>query len=201
MKRYLRCLKFLQLSIPALLAVVMSSPVHAHAGADSASGWIHGFIHPLGGADHVIAMIAVGLWAAQTAGRAIWLVPLTFVITMMLGGLMGIAGVTMDYAELGIVMSLLVFGVLIAVAIRLPLAVSTAVVGVFALCHGYAHGVEMPHNISSFAYATGFMLSTVLLHTCGIGIALYAQDAGRQQWLRVAGIAFALCGGGFLLAS
>lgn len=200
MKRSSRCLKLLQLSIPALFALALPSLAHAHVGMDSTSGWAHGFAHPFGGADHVLAMIAVGLWAAQMGGRAVWLVPLTFVAVMTVGGLMGIAGVPIVYAEHGIILSLLVLGVLIAAAVRLPLVVSAVIVGVFALCHGYSHGTEMPHSISSFAYAAGFTLSTALLHTSGIGIALFAQRIGREQWLRLAGVAVALCGGGFLFA-
>lgn len=200
MKRFARCLKFLQSSLPALFALALPSLAYAHVGVDTANGWVHGFAHPLGGADHVLAMIAVGLWAAQMGGRAVWLVPLTFVTVMALGGLIGMAGVPIAYAELGIVMSLLVLGVLIAAATRLPLAVSAAIVGAFALCHGYAHGTEMPQNISSVSYAAGFMLATALLHTSGIGLALFAQAIGRAQWLRLAGIAVALCGGGLLFA-
>ncbi len=134
-------------------------------------------------------------------GRAVWLVPLSFVTLMALGGVLGVAAVPLAYTELGIIMSLLVLGVLIAAAIRLPLAVSAFVVGVFALYHGYAHGAEMPQSASGLAYAAGFMLATALLHASGIGMALFAKGIGRAQLLRLAGIAITLCGGGFLFAA
>ena len=200
MKHSSRYLKFLQLAALALLAIGIPSLAYAHAGIGHASGLAHGFAHPIGGLDHVCAMLAVGVWAAQMGGRAAWLVPLTFVTVMALGGALGMAAVPLAYTEQGIVMSLLVLGVLITVAVRLPLAVSAAVVGVFALCHGYAHGAEMPQDASGLAYAAGFILSTALLHASGIGIALLAGKTGRAEWLRLAGVAITLCGGGLLFA-
>ncbi|MDE2117319.1 MAG: HupE/UreJ family protein [Betaproteobacteria bacterium] len=200
MKYSSRYLKFLQLAALALFALGLPSLAHAHVGAGHSSGWIHGLAHPVGGLDHVCAMIAVGLWAAQMGGRAVWLVPLTFVTVMALGGALGMAAVPVVYTEQGIVMSLLVLGVLIAAAVRLPLAVSAAVVGVFALCHGYAHGTEMPQSTSGLAYAAGFMLSTSLLQASGIGMALLAGKTGRAEWLRLTGVAITLCGGGLLFA-
>ncbi|MDE2309840.1 MAG: HupE/UreJ family protein [Betaproteobacteria bacterium] len=200
MKYSSRYLKFLQLAALALFALGLPSLAHAHTGIGDTSGWIHGLAHPVGGLDHVCAMIAVGLWAAQMGGRAVWLVPLTFVTVMALGGVLGMAAVPVVYTEQGIVMSLLVLGVLIAAAVRLPLAVSAAAVGVFALCHGYAHGTEMPQSASGLAYAAGFMLATALLHASGIGMALFAKGIGRAQWLRLAGVAIILCGGGLLFA-
>lgn len=200
MKYSSRCLKFLQLATLALFAIGIPSLAHAHVGIGHTSGLVHGLAHPIGGLDHVCAMLAVGLWAAQTGGRAVWLVPLTFVTVMALGGVLGMAAVPLAYTEPGIVMSLLVLGVLIAAAIRLPLAVSIAVVGVFALCHGYAHGAEMPQSASGLTYAAGFMLATALLHASGIGMALFAKGIGRAQWLRLAGIAITLCGGGLWFA-
>lgn len=200
MKYSSRYLKFLQLAALALFAIGIPSLAHAHVGAGHTSSWIHGLAHPIGGLDHVCAMVAVGLWAAQMGGRAVWLAPLTFVTVMALGGVLGMAAVPLAFSEQGIVMSLLVLGVLIAAAVRLPLAVSAAVIGVFALCHGYAHGAEMPQNASDLAYAAGFILSTALLHASGIGIALFAGKTGRTEWLRLAGAAIALCGGGLLFA-
>lgn len=196
MKHSSRCLKFLRWATLALFATGIPSLAHAHAGAGHASGWAH----PFGGLDHVCAMIAVGLWAAQMGARAVWLVPLTFITVMALGGVLGMAAFPLAFAEQGIVMSLLVLGVLIAAAIRLPLAASAAVVGVFALCHGYAHGAEMPQDASGLIYAAGFMLATALLHASGTGMALFAKGMGRAHWLRLAGAAITLCGGGLMLA-
>ena len=200
MKHSSKGLRLLQLSTLALFAIGIPSLAHAHIVAGEASGLLHGMTHPFSGLDHVCAMLAVGLWAAQMGGRSVWLVPLTFVTVMALGGVLGMAAIPLAYTEQGIVMSLLVLGVLIAAATRLPLAVSAAVVGVFALCHGYTHGTEIPQSASNLAYTAGFILSTALLHASGIGMALFAQSIGRAQWLRLAGVAITLCGGGFLLA-
>ena len=200
MKHTSRRFDFLHLIPLALLAIGFPSLAHAHIGVGEVHGFMYGLTHPLGGLDHVCAMIAVGLWAAQMGGRAVWLVPLTFVAVMAMGGVLGMADVPLAFAEQGIVMSLLVLGVLIAAAVRLPLAVSVVMVGVFALCHGYAHGVEMPQSASGFTYATGFILATVLLHASGICIALFAKGIGRAQWLRFAGVAITICGGSLWFA-
>ena len=200
MKHSSRHLKFLRLATMALFAISIPSFAYAHVVAGETSGLLHGVTHPFIGLDHLCAMLAVGLWAAQMGGRAAWLVPLTFVSVMALGGVLGMNAVPLTFAEQGIVMSLLVLGVLLAAAIRLPLVASAAVVGVFAVFHGYAHGAEMPQNASGLAYAAGFMLSTALLHASGISVAWFAGKTGRAQWLRLAGVAITLCGGGLLFA-
>lgn len=199
MKYSSQYLKFLQLVTLTFFALGIPSLAHAHTGISHASGLFYGLAHPIGGLDHACAMIALGLLAVQMGGRAIWLVPLTFLTVMALGGVFGMAAIPLAYTEQGIVMSLLVLGVLIA-ALRLPLAASAAVVGVFALCHGYAHGTEMPQSASGLAYAAGFILATALLHASGMGMALCAKRIGRVQWLRLAGVAIALCGGSLLYA-
>ena len=130
------------------LAAVFLVPslAHAHVGVGETSGFAHGFGHPLSGLDHICAMVAVGLWAAQMGGRAIWAVPLTFVTVMAFGGLLGMMHVDVPFIETGIVVSVLTLGVFIAAAVRLPLIASIIVVGLFAICHGHAHGAEMPGN-------------------------------------------------------
>ena len=148
-----------------------------------------GFAHPLHGLDHLLTMLAVGLWAAQLGGRAKWAVPAAFVSMMALGGALGMAGVAVPFAEQGIVASVLVLGVLIAAAVRLPPAASMAVVGIFALCHGYAHGAEMPATAAGFSYGLGFVGATALLHACGIGAALAMQQLAETRWLRATGVA------------
>lgn len=200
MKDSLRRSIFLLHTLLALSALALPSLAHAHIGAGEASGWMHGLAHPFSGRDHFCTMIAVGLWAAQMGGRALWRVPLTFLCAMLLGGLLGMAAILVPYVEAGIVMSLLVLGALIAAAVWLPLPASAAVIGVFALFHGYAHGAEMPLNVSGFAYAAGFMLATALLHGMGIGVALFIKNMGRALWLRLAGAVIALCGGGLWFA-
>lgn len=184
----------------AIFAMSLSTLAFAHTGAGETPGFIHGLTHTLGGLDHVCAMFAVGLWAAQMGGRAVWLAPLAFIGVMALGGLLGMTTVPVPFVDMGIAISSLVVGMLIAAAVRLPLPVSITIVGVFAVLHGYAHGAEMPQDASGLAYASGFVLATALLHACGITVALFAKNHGRTIWLRLAGTAIALCGCGIWLA-
>ena len=149
---------------------------------------------PLTGIDHLCVMIAVGLWAAQTGGRAIWAVPLAFVSVVLLGGAFGMAGVHLPFAEVGIALSALSLGVFIAAAVRLPLPVSILVVGLFALCHGHAHGAEMPASASALGYACGFALATALLHIVGIGLGVGIEKIASARFVRFAGGAIALFG-------
>lgn len=191
-----------RLILKILLSLLILAPnlAQAHTGIDAASGWAHGMLHPFTGLNHLCAMIAVGLWAQQLGGRAVWLAPLTFIFVMALGGLLGMNAIMLPFIEGGILASMLVLGVLIAAAIRLPLIASLMLVGFFALFHGYAHGAEMPHSASGFIYALGFMLSTAALHLTGIGMATLLAQTGRAQWLRLAGASIALTGGALYFA-
>ncbi len=175
-------------------ALLMPSLAHAHVGVGQTYGFDHGFTHPLSGLDHICAMIAVGLWAAQMGGRAIWAVPLTFVTVMALGGLLGMMHVPVPFIETGIVISVLTLGVLIAAAVRLPLAASILIVGLFAICHGHAHGEEMPETASGVAFAAGFILATALLHGVGIGLGIAIEKVSKPLVVRLAGAAIVLCG-------
>jgi urease accessory protein len=170
---------------------------HAHPG-HGVHGFSSGLAHPVHGLDHVLAMIAVGIWAAQLGGRAKWLVPASFVSVMAIGGALGMAGVAMPFAEQGILASVLILGVLIAAAVRLPLAASMGIVGLFALCHGHAHGLEMPGTATGLAYGAGFVIATALLHATGIGAGLMIQRFAEVRWLRVTGLA--ICAASALLA-
>lgn len=181
----------------ALALLVASGVAQAHTFGLSQMDLATGFIHPLGGADHVLAMVAVGLWATQLGGRALWRVPLTFVLTMAFGGALGFSGFPLPLVEAGIASSVLVLGVLVALASRLPLAASMALAGAFAVFHGHAHGAEMAAEASALWYGAGFMLATALLHGAGIGVGLLARrDA--MPWLRFSGAAIA-AGGALLL--
>lgn len=192
----------LQALVFFLLFSLMLFPllVFAHTGDGPHNGLLHGFFHPLTGLDHVLAMVAVGLWAAQTRGRMIWSLPLIFVLVMGLGGLLGIITLPTILVEYGIILSLFILGLIIFRGGYLPHTVSIALIGLFALCHGYAHGSEMPPSVSIFPYATGFMMATTLLHLCGIGIALFIKGFCGINWLRLSGVVIALYGG-FLLVS
>jgi urease accessory protein len=181
------------LLIPSLAQAHPGMPGHTH-------GLENGVLHPLSGLDHICAMIAVGIWAVQRGGRALWLMPTTFVSIMILGGALGMGGMGIPCVEQGIAASVLVLGIFIAAAVRLPLPASLAIVGLFAVFHGYAHGVEMPGDASGFTYATGFVLATISLHLCGISLGMAAKTSAAMPWLRFAGGAIAMCGGYFCFA-
>jgi len=181
--------------LSVLILSFLPTLAHAHIGVGVASGWMHGVLHPFLGLDHLFAMLAVGLWARQMGGRALWAIPLTFVSVMALGGLLSMSEMSLPFIEGGIFFSLIALGFLVAVAIQLPLSVSAGIVGVFALFHGYAHVTEMPKSASGLSYALGFMLSTALLHVAGIVMATGLTKIGRLQWLRLIGACIAVFGG------
>ncbi len=176
-------------------ALLLPSLAHAHVGVGETGGFLYGIGHPLGGLDHICAMVAVGLWAAQMGGRTIWAVPLTFVSVMAFGSLFGMLGFQVLFVETGIVVSVLALGVLIAASVDLPLAASSAIVGLFAIFHGAAHGAEMPAGASGFAYGVGFVIATAFLHACGISLGIAVQRLTSPAVVRFAGIAMVLCGG------
>jgi urease accessory protein len=166
---------------------------YAHVGIHETMGFVQGILHPLNGVDHILAMFAVGLWAAQRGQKAIWLIPATFLLVMAIGGLLGTMGVLTPFAEWGIVLSVLILGLLVAAAVRLPLLVSGIIVGLFALFHGHTHGAEMSANGSGIAYGAGFLFATASLHALGIGMALLIQRLASSL-VRVSGGAIALYG-------
>jgi len=172
----------------------------AHGGTGDAYGFLHGFMHPVGGLDHVLAMVAVGLFAALLGGRALWLVPAAFVAMMGAGGLLGIGGVELPFVEFGIAASVIVFGAAVALRSAAPIAIAIGLAGVFAVFHGHAHGAEMPAGASGLGYAFGFMLATALLHAAGIGLALASGRLTARSGLlaRAAGGIVALAGVGML---
>lgn len=170
----------------------------AHTGHGDATGFALGFAHPLLGLDHLLAMIAVGLWAAQIGGRALWLVPAAFVTVMAMGGGRAMFGVGLPMVEVGIVGSVLVLGLLVAVAPRLPLWAPAATVGLFALFHGHAHGSEMPDGSSGLAYGLGFVLATAALHGLGLALGLTVTRLSGIA-LRAGGAAIAAAGFALML--
>jgi urease accessory protein len=158
-------------------------------------GFSNGFVHPLSGLDHLAAMIAVGLWAVQLGGRALWLLPSFFVSVMCLGGLIGVWGAALPLVEPAILGSVIVLGLLIAFTAKLPLAASLVVVGVFALFHGHAHGTEMPAAAAGFAYGVGFVIATAMLHLVGVRFGVTARRSlSSGQALPYVGGAIALAG-------
>lgn len=167
----------------------------AHPGHDGAGGLTHGLIHPLTGIDHVLAMIAVGVLAAQYGGRALWLVPMSFLVAMAIAGVIGMAGIVVPIAEVGIGVSIVVLGLALAFQFRPPTFVAMAVIGFFALFHGYAHGAELPNGTAGLSFALGFLLATALLHSTGVGLGLLMQrQASSRRLIQASGGAMALVG-------
>ena len=169
----------------------------AHPGHGEEIGLLAGFVHPLSGIDHLLAMIAVGLFAANLGGRALWAVPATFVAVMALGGALGAAGVPLPFVETAIALSVMVFGLVIFLRIAPPVVAAMALVGLFAVFHGHAHGTEMPVGGNALAYGLGFMMATALLHGLGItlGLAIGRSDeAPRRYVTQACGVAIALVG-------
>jgi urease accessory protein len=192
--------RLVQLALLALCLV--PTEALAHVGFGSTSGFMHGFMHPLSGLDHQLAMILVGIFAYQLGGRALWLVPLTFVSVMALGGFLGVMAVPVPFVEGGIALSVIVLSAIVAFGVKAPVAVAMAVVGLFAIFHGHAHGSEMPLDSSGFEYAVGFMMATALLHAIGIGIGFgigMTSKALGDNVYRVAGGLASFAGVAFLL--
>jgi urease accessory protein len=136
-------------------------------------------MHPLGGLDHLLAMVLVGMFAYQLGGRAMWLVPATFIAVMALGGFLGIAAISVPFVEIGIALSVVVLGAVVAFGVKASVAVAMGMVGLFAVFHGHAHGTEMPLDASGAVYGAGFMLTTALLHAAGVGIGLLIGMTSR----------------------
>jgi urease accessory protein len=164
----------------------------AHTFGAHGSGLAEGFVHPFVGLDHLLAMIAVGLWAAQLGGRAIWLAPVAFVAVMAGAALLGSVGTELPMLEPAIASSVLVLGLFVALAVRLSVSVSVSLVGLFALFHGYAHGLELPQTDSPALYGAGFMLATASLH--GVGLALALSTRRYALVSRIGGSLIAMTG-------
>lgn len=172
---------------------------HAHVGqGDFGGGLGAGFMHPILGADHVAAMLAVGMWGAQLGRPALWVLPVTFPLVMSVGAAMGIAGIPLPGVESGIAASAIALGLMIAFAVRPPLAIAMLLVGVFAIFHGYAHGVELPVSTNAVDYALGFIVATGLLHAIGISIGEVRRLRDGMSLLRGLGAVVALAGAYFL---
>lgn len=178
---------------PLLLLLLSATTAHAHTGIGATAGFGAGFTHPLLGADHVLAMVAVGLLAAQLGGRALWALPLAFVAAMLVAAGIGLFGPALPIVEFGIIGSVVALGALIALNTRLPLIASMMLVGLFAFFHGHAHGAEMPAQASALAYGAGFALATALLHGIGITAGLATRHL-QSSWVRVGGGAIAMAG-------
>jgi urease accessory protein len=186
-----------------MVALLLAPSVaFAHPGHGEGGSLLAGFIHPFSGIDHLLAMTAVGLFAANLGGRALWAVPATFVAMMALGGVFGAAGVSLPFAETAIALSVLVFGFVIFSGMTPPVLAAMALVGIFAIFHGHAHGTEMPVGGSGVVYGIGFMVATTLLHGFGITLGLairWFDDVPRRRAMQACGVAIALIGAGLTI--
>jgi urease accessory protein len=185
----------------AVAGLILASPVSAHEQAGVGGGLVSGLLHPLTGIDHLIAMVAVGLWGAQLGAPAIWILPITFPIVMALGGVLGVLRIALPMPEVVIALSALVLGIVIVMRLRLPFIVAAAIVAVFAVFHGHAHGLELPGSASPLAYGVGFVTSTGLLHLSGITIGTLTRWSAGQLLVQGLGAGIALLGGYFLAQS
>ncbi len=184
------------LPIPLLLAMAGHASAHSEAGA--AGGFTSGLLHPVFGLDHVVAMVAVGLWGAFLGKKAMWLLPVVFPMVMALGGAMGVIGVPLPGVEIGIALSGIVLGAMVTFGVKPPLWVAGVLVGIFAIFHGHAHGTELPEAASPLTYAIGFVISTGLLHLCGISFGLLTKWPWGTIAVKVGGAVIAIIGGLFL---
>jgi urease accessory protein len=188
-------------AVAVLGALLAPTAAWAHPGHGEAVGFVQGFVHPVTGLDHVLAMVAVGLFAANLGGRALWAVPASFVSVMALGGALGAAGVAVPLVEVGIAVSVIVLGLAVALRWKAPVAGAMALVGLFAVFHGHAHGSEMPVDAAGFEYGAGFILATALLHGAGLALGLGFARFGRlhaPRAVQFGGAAMAVAGVGIL---
>ena len=184
--------------ILAVFVFLCAQMAFAHPQKGEAVGFVTGFRHPISGLDHVLAMVAVGLWGAQLGAPAIWVLPVAFPMVMAFGGMLGLMGVPLPGTEYGIALSAILLGAAVLFEIRPPLALAAIVVGFFAIFHGHAHGTELPPGQSALLYSMGFVIATGCLHALGIGIGTVHRWAWGQRLLRVAG-ALVVAGGAFFL--
>lgn len=186
-------------AIAATSTLPFASDALAHAGPAHVHSMVAGFAHPFTGLDHLLAMVAVGLWAGMSGGRALWAWPAAFVTLMLAGGILGAAHVTLPFVETGILASVVALGIAVAASLRIPTVLGAALIGAFAILHGYAHGAELPAGASAASYMAGFVLATALLHSIGVMAAVAAGSGTGRVAVRavgalvlVAGVALAI---------
>ncbi len=189
--RYSAFVRWAGLSLSMLL---WAQSALAHTQKGEAAGFLTGLRHPISGLDHVLAMVAVGLWGAQLGAPAVWVLPVAFPMVMAMGGMLGLMGIPLPGIEYGIAASAILLGCAVMFNVRPPLTAAAVLVGFFAIFHGHAHGTELPPGQSALLYSMGFVVATGCLHGLGIGIGTIHRWVWGQRLLRVAGAAVA--GGG-----
>ena len=191
-------MRYFHIFVVTTMLMMFASVASAHEGAGIAGGFYSGFMHPVLGWDHVIAMVAVGLWGAFLGNPAIWILPVVFPLVMAFGGALGVIGVPVPAVETGIAVSAIVLGAMVAFTVRPPIWIAAVIVGAFAIFHGHAHGTELPGAANPLAYSLGFVISTGLLHISGIAFGLIAHWPFGKVVVRAGGSIIALAGAGFL---
>ncbi|HEU4346091.1 MAG TPA: HupE/UreJ family protein [Candidatus Binatia bacterium] len=191
---------WLRTCFAGVTALLVLSPVtaFAHEQTGAAAGFLTGFAHPVSGLDHMIAMIAVGLWGAQLGTPAVFLLPVAFPMVMAIGGMLGLMGVPLPGIEIGIAVSAVVLGAVVLASAQPRLWIALVIVGFFAIFHGHAHGTELPAGQSGLLYSIGFVIATGLLHACGILIGLAHRWPIGRVALRAAGAVVSIAGMAFL---
>jgi urease accessory protein len=184
--------------IPLIVLLVYAGAANAHTGAGITGGFASGLMHPVLGWDHVVAMVAVGLWGAFLGYPAIWVLPVVFPLVMAFGGALGVMGVPIPAVETGIAASAIVLGAMVAFAVRPPIWVAAIIVGSFAVFHGHAHGTELPGSANPLAFSLGFVIATGALHLSGIAFGLLARWPAGKVAVRAGGAVILLAGVGFL---
>ena len=182
-------------------ALLLAAPAAAmaHTGMGGLGGFTAGVVHPLFGPDHLVAMLAVGLWGSQLGNPALWVLPVTFPLIMAVGGFLGVVGIELPMVETVIAVSALTLGAMVAFAARPPLWTAGIMVGIFGLFHGNAHGLELPETANPLAYAVGFVLATGFIHLTGVALGLLGRWPAGVQAVRAGGAAVAAAGIWFLL--
>ena len=190
---------FIKTSSLIILLLTITSSAFAHSDpASIQGGFVNGFMHPIMGLDHVVAMVAVGLWGVFLGKPAIWLLPVIFPLVMAIGGALGVAGVDIPAIEMGIALSGVVLGLAVAFALKPPLWIAGIIVGIFAIFHGHAHGTELPNATSPLIYSIGFVTGTGLLHLTGIAFGELTRWSWGTMVVRAGGVAIAVIGLAFL---
>jgi len=187
-----------QCALTLLLSLAWAQAAFAHVEGGQAAGFLTGLQHPWSGLDHILAMIAVGLWGAQLGSPALWLLPIAFPMMMAVGAMMGLVGIPVPGVEIGIALSAIVLGTMILAEVRPKLAIAISVVGVFAIFHGHAHGTELPPGQSGLLYSMGFVIATGCLHGVGIALGMVNSLPAGKLALRSAGTFIAVMGVVFL---
>ncbi len=198
MTKAMRHMLFFVFFLVSAAYLLWATSAYAHVDRGEAAGFFTGLQHPWSGLDHILAMIAVGLWGAQLGNPALWVLPVTFPMVMSFGAMMGLLGIPVPGVEIGIAVSAIVLGTMVLGEVRPKLVIAAVLVGIFAIFHGHAHGTELPLGQSGLLYSMGFVIATGVLHGIGIAIGLIHHWPFGRIVLRCTGCFIAVMGVYFL---